>query len=473
MSRPGSGSFMDPVAPSPNILLTNACLRSCAYCFADTVRPSSRDVRWMTEDGFAEVLDWLEVSRVTEIRLLGGEPLLHPLFAHLLETVEARGFFERATVFSSLLAPAQNLERLVALARRTDVRIVANIAELGDYEGPDRRLVLENLATAVDTGIPVTLAQNIYSASQDVRWLVPFCRRYGIGNVRLAIANPSGLGTNTVLAAGDRFAAGELLTSIVRELDENGIAASLDCLVTPCMFREAAWAYLSRALHRDARSFARCYPALDIAVDLSITRCFGTNTLETVRIEDFQTTRDAWEHFVERIDGFRRDAVPRQCRGCPHFQVGHCSGRCIGFSGPALAAARSDSDRADKLIAVARDALRAREVERAIDEFERAFELSTHDAAAVCDYVASLVSTGRIAEASAAATRHAGALDSAPVGLAAFVRGLLAEAGGDRDGARGYYRQSLRHADGTHRDRIRERLKTVGAQVSEGGTDVP
>lgn len=143
----------------------------------------------------------------------------------------------------------------------------------------------------------------------------------------------------------------------------------------------------------------------------------------------------------------------------------------MGFIGPSIAAARVDSERAGTLISSARNALRSYDFDHSIEEFERAFELSTHDGSAVCDYIAALISADRIADAMAAAGRHAAALDRAPGGLAAFVRGMLTEARGDHKDARGYYRLSLRHADGPHRDHIRNRLERTLVQEREDRRD--
>ncbi len=73
---------------------------------------------------FRRLLDLVRKSGGKEIRLLGGEPTLHPEFPALLESALARGL--RLLVFSNGLMPGSAIEALAAMPPDR-CRVVLNI----------------------------------------------------------------------------------------------------------------------------------------------------------------------------------------------------------------------------------------------------------------------------------------------------------------------------------------------------------
>ena len=61
-----------------NIVLTTACSLACRSCFAAPNRAVPPEE--FTAEAFERVLDFLERSAIDQVRLLGGEPTMHPLF---------------------------------------------------------------------------------------------------------------------------------------------------------------------------------------------------------------------------------------------------------------------------------------------------------------------------------------------------------------------------------------------------------
>ena len=62
-----------------NLSITNTCNKKCVYCFAsDTLGEYGKTHMNITV--FEKALEYLERSNLGQIRLLGGEPSLHPDF---------------------------------------------------------------------------------------------------------------------------------------------------------------------------------------------------------------------------------------------------------------------------------------------------------------------------------------------------------------------------------------------------------
>src|SRR5512141_2870784 len=95
-----------------NLLLTNLCNRECSYCFAVSYRKAASG-HYLSEDQYQQFLDYLDRSNIDQVRLLGGEPTLHPQFDSLVQSAWGRG--KSVIVFSNGFMPERALEALLEL----------------------------------------------------------------------------------------------------------------------------------------------------------------------------------------------------------------------------------------------------------------------------------------------------------------------------------------------------------------------
>ena len=77
-----------------NILITNRCNRKCPFCFAGLrVNIKGKESpNYMSRDDVRKVMDFMERSDDRQLRLLGGEPTLHPAFIDIVKEALARDF---------------------------------------------------------------------------------------------------------------------------------------------------------------------------------------------------------------------------------------------------------------------------------------------------------------------------------------------------------------------------------------------
>jgi molybdenum cofactor biosynthesis enzyme MoaA len=99
-----------------NLVISNRCNMQCAYCFSrDFLNGSAPDNRrtFISEADLSVRLDFLERSGIEDVRLIGGEPGLHPRFGNLIRQAERR--FPKIVVFTNGVLPEGVLSALVAL----------------------------------------------------------------------------------------------------------------------------------------------------------------------------------------------------------------------------------------------------------------------------------------------------------------------------------------------------------------------
>ena len=82
--------LMVSYANSVNLFITNLCNSACPYCCVrDWITHDSETAQYMSFRDLGRVIEVLKRSGIDSVRLLGGEPMLHP---------EIGGFVDRSIV---------------------------------------------------------------------------------------------------------------------------------------------------------------------------------------------------------------------------------------------------------------------------------------------------------------------------------------------------------------------------------------
>lgn len=84
---------------SIRILITDKCNASCANCLNKTFRTESRFIDLSL---FKVIAQYFKDNKVYRIRLMGGEPTIHPKFGEIAKF--SQKIFYRVTVFTNGLS---------------------------------------------------------------------------------------------------------------------------------------------------------------------------------------------------------------------------------------------------------------------------------------------------------------------------------------------------------------------------------
>jgi len=83
--------FIIPIETA-NLFITNLCKSSCSYCrVGDWVVNNEEKAHHMSIKDLDKVIDWIKISRVTNVQLTGGELMLHPDILEFVEKIVNRG----------------------------------------------------------------------------------------------------------------------------------------------------------------------------------------------------------------------------------------------------------------------------------------------------------------------------------------------------------------------------------------------
>lgn len=205
-----------------NISLTSQCNRACSYCFAPE-SASRSDAIFMSEAAFDRALDFLERSEISEVRMLGGEPTVHPRFTKLLDRALERSF--RILLFSGGMIPGPVLARLSEIPEDRLLLLLNVVSPDGDQRELKRQHeVMEVLGPRLAPGF------NIDRPGVRLEFLINLIGQHELARfVRLGLAHPILDGDNRYLKSSFYPEVGGRVANFAWLAREQGIEIEFDC----------------------------------------------------------------------------------------------------------------------------------------------------------------------------------------------------------------------------------------------------
>ena len=306
-----------------NVSITNLCNRQCSYCFArgtlDRVSGSM-----MSMEQFDEAIDFVQRSGFEEIRILGGEPTIHPRFVEMLDRSISRGF--RVLVFTGGMMPDKALDRMQGLSAE-QLTVLLNVAIAG--ESPEREIERQRHVMSL-LGNRVVLGLNIHSPGVDLPFLLDLVQVHRLSKqVRLGIAHPLIDGQNLFLHPRHFEEVGRRVADFVVTAGEAGVHVIFDCGWVRCMFPEGSLDALGIGPEEIG---LRCNPILDVLSDGRVISCYSLGEYPSEQLEAWENFAQLAEHFSDRLSPRRSLGVFRRCAECRFREQGECVGGCLSLA---------------------------------------------------------------------------------------------------------------------------------------------
>jgi hypothetical protein len=300
-----------------NLVVSSACNRHCTYCFTLDQAPPGR--RFLSLRDYEARLDFLDRSGIDRVRLLGGEPTLHPRFPELVSRALRAG--KAVTVFSNGLMPAPALACLEALPTH-ECTVVVNVTPEGSAGTLEQqRQTLRRLGKRAMPGL------NLYRTDLAPGFLLDLvaetaCRRA----VRLSMAHPVLSGRNRFIHPGEYRAIAARIASLAGPAAAAGVRLELDCGFVRCMFSEAEIEALQRA---KADMGWRCNPILDVDLEGRVLHCLPLAGLLSLPMAPGSRADSLRAELEAQVRPYRQAGVYRECSTCTFKAAGDCSGGCL------------------------------------------------------------------------------------------------------------------------------------------------
>jgi MoaA/NifB/PqqE/SkfB family radical SAM enzyme len=315
-----------------NLAISAVCNQNCAYCFtvdhlkrtpgSDDDHPLRASQAFIPVPVFRDHLAFLARSGVEEVRLLGGEPTLHPAFGTLVEHAMAAGM--RIVVFTNGLMPEPALSCLEALAP-DECTVLVNVNEpttADDGRGHERRLdTLRRLGKRAFPGF------NIYRLDCQLDFLLPLIAETGCKPVvRLGMAQPCLSGNNQHVHPNQYRAVAVKIVRFARDATRAGVTLDFDCGFVRCMFSDADLKTLQAA---GTKVGWRCNPILDVDIEGNVLHCYPLANLVRVPLLPESDAASLRSLFEAQTRPYRQAGVFKECSTCFFKEKGECPGGCL------------------------------------------------------------------------------------------------------------------------------------------------
>ena len=309
-----------------NIVISRVCNASCLFCFAGDYLKVTKTggEAFITPAVFRERLEFLDRSGCHQVRMLGGEPTLHPNFGELVSMTIDAGF--QLMVFSHGWIPAEALSALLKLNPEQctvlvnmNARIHADVSE--DIIRERRYETLKRLGPLAQAGF------TIYQPNFSLDPLIHVVGEHGLRKaIRLGLAHPTLQRDNCYVHPKQYNHIGAKIAVFARKAREAGVKLELDCGFVRCMFTENQ--FLDLALACDSPE-SHCSPVLDVDVDGTAFPCFPLQSGFSSRLSPDSHATKMRDEFSKQEGVFRVAGIYQECSSCKYKIEGLCSGGCL------------------------------------------------------------------------------------------------------------------------------------------------
>ena len=307
-----------------NLEVVSICNLDCPYCFAQKYMDDSVK---QAKDKFISIadyqlhLDFLDRSNIDQVRLIGGEPTLHPDFPLLIRLAEERN--KKIAVFSNGLIPPRALQSLLSINPddcivliNTTASKINGVISIGEKQ---RRLsVIQSL------GERAMLGYTIYTPDFDMSDLLSIIKELGCcKTIRVGLAHPAYSNYDTAIHPKKYKYIGGRLFEFAGKAFLDGVRLEFDCGFVRCMFSEEQVETLKSY---NAAPGWHCSPVLDIHLSGTIIMCFPNGGLADVQLFPTSVAKQVHEEMIAKTTIYRNIGIFPECSICDFKREHLCSG---------------------------------------------------------------------------------------------------------------------------------------------------
>lgn len=306
-----------------NLILTNLCNQRCSYCFAESyLQNDVNPLSFVSVSTFEKYLNFLDRSHNDQVRLLGGEPTLHPSFSMFLKMSLQRG--KNILLFSNGLMPKQALDAILEVPDSC-IKVLINVTQTSVKAGID--LKKRQYEVIQELGLRAFLGYTLYNLDPGlINPIIDIVQSTKCSpSIRLGVAQPTASGNVSILPKQYRRI-GRIVVEFVRKAHNANIQTELDCGFVRCMFSDSELTELNQM---KVRLGWHCNPLIDIVSDESAIPCFPLSSEFMVENALDSSEEELMLRFKEKIKHLRIVGVFAECSTCKYRISEGCSGGCL------------------------------------------------------------------------------------------------------------------------------------------------
>jgi len=276
----------------------------------------------MSLEMFEKALDYISRSGMRQVRLMGGEPTLHPDFQSFVLIALDMDF--DIMLFSNGLAE-DNISGFLESIPDAKLTVLLNTIHPDEKftEGIEQQQkFMKKLGSRIIPGV------NIFRVGQKLDYLLEYVIQYHLREeVRIGISHSVLSGNNEYLHPKQYQNVGHEIVKFKSKTQEEGISIGFDCGFVPCMFPAAYQNLFAKEFKKAGNG---CHPIIDMLSDGTFISCYPLHNLLKVKMNDEIYARDVIRQFNDALSPFSGIGIYPHCTSCFLFRK-QCNGGCMSF----------------------------------------------------------------------------------------------------------------------------------------------
>ncbi|CAH1059049.1 radical SAM protein [Paenibacillus pseudetheri] len=314
-----------------NILVNSYCNLSCGYCFAKSMLKDDSIPQNMSVEDFEYCLNFLKDSKLSQLRILGGEPTVSSKFHEYCDIAMTRDHIKRVLLFSNGIIPEHSMESIIKMRSKKAIDILIN-ANPPEFLLSKYSKLEQSIQVLLENKIEVVLGVNLSGENFDYSYILDLLKKYKLKTVRWAIVAPTK--TDLDMFEPLQYYKKQIPNALrfLKECYELDVKLVSDCNVIPlCVYDDAQLREIS-IYNPFFLNWKRCVPVIDVMPNLSVIRCFGTSAIMNTYLKNFHNRNELIKYFTENIDNKLNDVLfSDECKDCILHKKNQCSGGCLQF----------------------------------------------------------------------------------------------------------------------------------------------
>jgi MoaA/NifB/PqqE/SkfB family radical SAM enzyme len=298
------------------LAITYHCNKHCSFCYSEGLQKQFKE--HMSLKDFDFLCHWAKEQGYKSLRLLGGEPTIHPEFKEILDLSRKQGFrvsFSTNGLFNTELNSSLNNSLIESI----------NFSYPQDEIAPDKMGIFrENIKQSIIKRIPVVLSGVIYPYKDSWRQVIDLAKEYrNFVVTRFSMVLPGHLQRfSTKEFSGHIRGLAKQVIAIAKYAYKNHVVFYFYRPLLLCMFDQEEIRFLrSISLYLfDTFCSCSCIDGTMMTINPDLT-CFPCPSLSVkgIKITSSVTRQDVSRDFKKRLKKLSTEPLMDACLTCQYF----------------------------------------------------------------------------------------------------------------------------------------------------------
>ena len=304
-----------------NILVNIKCNAHCSYCFAGGKCCSRTNI---SLQDYCRALKFAVVSKDNQIKILGGEPTLHPKFIQIIS--ETMHFYQPQEI--QIFTNGFVNSNIVDFLKNKKLNYILNFTARNFIN--EEKSKLSYFLQIV--GPQTMLGINYFGKLTDAETLEIFqtIKKFKLRKtIRLGISAPTyNLSNLSFNFNRSRKILNEDLVLLSKKCLQEGISIFMDCSCVPlCAIDDKTITYLKKYARTDLKVL--CEGPIDLLPDNNVIRCFACSSVR-YPLRSFRNKQEIRDLFKKMDSFLLQYAGEEKCQNC-QFYCKTCQGGCMAY----------------------------------------------------------------------------------------------------------------------------------------------